>query len=198
MTNKTHKFVTVLMGMLLVLGLALAACAAPAAPVTPPETPPVTPPAAGPVSFPAKTYTNDVYGFSVQYPAEWVERPDMLTTPLHVAVFSVDAFVPGLVMIAFDADAPEDVAWIKSSVIKIKGDMPKVMGDITPVKLADGSQAYTYHIGYVSSSGYEAEGLVKDVDRGAKRIRFMAFTVTSFEPFNQKLYEEILNTVTFK
>ena len=101
-------------------------------------------------------------------------------------------------MIAFDNDGPEDVAWIKSSVIKIKGDMPKVMGDITPVKLADGSQAYTYHIGYVSSSGYEAEGLVKDVDRGAKRIRFMAFTVTSFEPFNQKLYEEILNTVTFK
>ena len=152
----------------------------------------------GNLSVPSKIYTNDTYGFSVEYPAEWVDRPDMLTTPLHVAAFTVSAFVPGLVMIAFDADAPEDVAWIKSSVIKIKGDMPKVMGDITPVKLADGSQAYTYHIGYVSSSGYEAEGLVKDVDRGAKRIRFMAFTVTSFEPFNQKLYEEILNTVTFK
>ncbi len=152
----------------------------------------------GNLSVPSTIYTNDTYGFTVEYPSEWVERPDMLTTPLHVAAFTVSAFVPGLVMIAFDNDGPEDVAWIKSSVIKIKGDMPKVMGDITPVKLADGSQAYTYKIGYVSSSGYEAEGLVKDVDRGAKRIRFMAFTVTSFEPFNQKLYEEILNTVTFK
>jgi len=122
----------------------------------------------------------------------------MLTTPHHVVAFSVSAFVPGIVVIQFDADAPESADWIKSSVGLIGGQSPKVLTDITPVTTQDGSTGYMYQLGYISSSGYQAQGLCLDVDRGAKRIRFMVFTVTEFEPFNETLYEEILSTVKFQ
>jgi len=122
----------------------------------------------------------------------------MLTTPLHVVAFSVSAFVPGIVVIAFDGGATEDEAWIKNSVGLIKGQSPKVLTAITPVQTQDGSSANMYQLGYVSSTGYAAQGLCMDVDRGAKRIRFMVFTVTEFEPFNETLYKEILSTVKFQ
>jgi hypothetical protein len=149
-------------------------------------------------SFESATYTDPTYNFTVQYPKDWVARPDMMTTPYHVAVFSVDAFVPGIAMMAFDADAPESVDWIKNSVTLVKGTSPKVTGEIKETTTPDGSKAYEYKISYIASSGYAAEGWAKDVDRGAKRIRFMVYTVTEFEKFNDALFKEIANTATFK
>jgi hypothetical protein len=122
----------------------------------------------------------------------------MMTTPYHVAVFSVDAFVPGIAIMAFDADAPEGDAWIKNSVSLVKGTSPKLLSAITPALTPDGSAAYVYKIGYIASSGYAAEGYVKDVDRAAKRIRFMVYTVTEFEPFNEAKFKEIADTIVFK
>src|SRR4030042_5043843 len=98
MTKETGKVVTVLVVMSLLLGLALVACtptetvtppAPPEQPATPPpaetpatpppaETPATPPPAAKQLSYEAKTYTNSEYGFSVQYPKEWVDQPQLL------------------------------------------------------------------------------------------------------------------------
>src|SRR4030042_5623091 len=107
MARKSYRLVTVLMVMLLVFGLALVACKAPAEIVTPPAPPAeevqppaeevqppaeevqppaeevqppaeeVQPPAPAELSYPAKTYTNSEYGFSIQYPDSWGERPEI-------------------------------------------------------------------------------------------------------------------------
>jgi hypothetical protein len=221
MANKTYKFVTVLMVMLLVLGLALVACKAPAEKVTPPTppaatppaatppaatppaaTPPATPPAAapaaGPTSYPAATYTNDKYGFSVQYPKDWVERPELVTMPEQLAAFGVAAFVPGVVVYAYDADAPESADWIVASLKKVGNITPKVLSDIKEETLADGTKAYTFKAGYLSASGYDIISYVIDADKAGKRIRANVFTIDAFAPYDEKLASEVAHTLTFK
>jgi hypothetical protein len=220
MTNKTYKFVTILMVMLLVLGLALVACKAPAEPVTPPaapaeeapppaapaeEAPPpaapaveAPPPAAPPAatSYPALTYTNDKYGFSLQYPKDWVARPELVTVPQHLAAFGVSAFVPGVVFYAFDADAPESADWIVSS-FKATGNVdPKVKSDIKEETIS-GSKAYSYMANYISATGYNVLSYCIDVDRGDKRIRVNIFTIDEFAPYDETLASEIAHTLRF-
>ena len=86
MLNKTYRFITVFLVMLLVLGLTLAACGSQEAseteqPAVPSgqqvETPaaqeteePVTPAEEVELSFEAATYTNDEHDFFIQYPAD--------------------------------------------------------------------------------------------------------------------------------
>jgi hypothetical protein len=221
MANKTYKFVTILMVMLLVLGLALVACKAPAKPVTPPAppaatppaatppaatppaaTPPATPPAAptaaGPTSYPAAAYTNDKYGFSIQYPKDWVARPELVTMPEHLAAFGVAAFVPGVVLYAYDADAPESKDWIVASLVKVGNVSPKVTSDIKEETLADGTKAYTYQAGYISATGYDIASYFLDADKDGKRIRVNVFTIDAFAPYDAKLFSEVAHTLTFK
>ena len=198
MIHKTYKLVTVLVAMSLVLGLALAACAAPA-PTTPPVTPPVTPPAAGKTSFESNTYTNDQYGFSIQYPKDWVARPELVTVPgTHLAAFGVEGYVPGVVTYSFAADAPESKEWVVKSFKSTGNTMPKVTSDIKEETLAGGTKAYTYTASYISATGYEVTSYVLDADRGDKRIRVNVFTIETFEPYNEALATEIAHTLTFK
>ncbi len=222
MANKTYKFVTILMVMLLVLGLALVACKAPAETVTPPSStcgdatcsdatcvtppaatppaapPPAAPPAAGPTSYPAATYTNDKYGFSIQYPKDWVARPELVTTPEHLAAFGVAAFVPGVVLYAYDADAPESADWIVASLKKTGNIDPKVKSDIKEETLAGGTKAYTFKAAYISATGYDIISYVLDADKDGKRIRVNIFTIDAFAPYDEKLASEIAHTLTFK
>ncbi len=214
----TSKLVTVLMAMLLVAGLALAACAAPPAPVTPPppEPPVVTPPeplpppppppppppagACEPATLPyaSNTYTNTPYGFSVLYPKDWVERPELVTMPQHLAAFGVSGFVPGIVLYAYDADAPETADWVVSSFKATGNQDPKVKSDIKEETLCDGTKAYTYQAYYISATGYEITSFILDADRGAKRIRVNVFTIDSFDPYDAAKYSEIAHTIRFQ
>jgi branched-chain amino acid transport system substrate-binding protein len=171
---------------------------APTTTTTPTETTTPTAPAGGEVSFPAATYTNDTYGFSVQYPKDWVERPELVTTPYHLAAFGVSGFVPGIVLYAYDADAPETADWIVNSFVLTGNQDPKVKSDITEETLADGTKAYTYKAYYISSTGYEITSYCLDADRGDKRIRVNVFTIDAFDPYNETLYSEIAHTLTFK
>jgi branched-chain amino acid transport system substrate-binding protein len=181
-----------------------AATEAPAAPAEQPAAPPAgeqpaAPPAAGATSFPAKTYTNDQYGFSIQYPQDWVERPELLTAAgIHLAAFGVSGFVPGVVCYAFTADAPESKEWIVKSFKSTGNTMPKVTSDIKEETLADGTKAYTYTASYISATGYEIASYCLDADKGDKRIRVNVFTIDSFEPYNGPLASEIAHTLTFK
>ena len=220
MTNKAYKFATVLMVMLLVLGLTLAACtsqkpaetqppvapaeqpaAAPPAeqPAAPPaEQPAAAPPAAEATSFPAATYTNDKYGFSIQYPKDWVARPELVTTPYHLAAFGVSAFVPGVVTYEFDTPYPETKEGIVQSFTDLKNTMPKLLSDIKEETLPDGTKGYTYKAYYISATGYEINSYCLDTVRDGKQFRVNLFTIDSFEPYNEKLYSEIAHTLTFK
>jgi hypothetical protein len=74
-----------------------------------------------------KEYVNEEYGFSIQYPADWVERPELVTVKdIHLAAFGIEAFVPGVVCYAYDADAPETKEWIVKSFKATGNQVPKV------------------------------------------------------------------------
>jgi len=173
--------------------------AAPAAPAAPPAgEQPAAPPAAAATSYPAATYTNDKYGFSIQYPKDWVARPELVTNPEHLAAFGVSGFVPGVVLYAYDADAPESKDWIVASFAKVGNQSPKLKSDIKEETLAGGIKAYTYKANYISATGYDVLSYCLDADKDGKRIRVNVFTIDAFAPYDEKLGSEIAHTLTFK
>jgi hypothetical protein len=163
-----------------------------------PSTPSPTPQPETQLSFAAKTYTNDKYGFSIQYPDKWVERPELVTVKdIHLAAFGVEAYVPGVVCHAFPADKPESQEWIVKSFKSTGNTKPKVTSDIKEITLSDGTKAYTYKAKYISATGYEVISYCIDADRGDKRIRVNVFTIDSFEHYNEALASEIAHTLRF-
>ena len=174
----------------------------PAAPETPAVPPageePAAPPAAGATSYAAATYTNDKYGFTIQYPKDWVERPELITTPFHLAAFGVSGFVPGVIAVEFDTPYPETKEGVVQSYTDMKNQSPKLLSDIKEETLADGTKGYTYKAYYISASGYESTAYVLDTVRDGKQFRVYTFTIDSFAPYDEKLSSEIVHTLTFK
>jgi len=226
MLNKTYKFVTVFMAVLLVLGLALMACAkqeppeteepsAPPAqteePVAPPaqtEEPSAPPaqteePAAPPaqteeqpeLSYQAKTYTNDEHGFSIQYPKDWVERPDILQSTV-VAAFGVPGFIPGVSLSVRDADAPLTADWIVAANTA-EGNSAVKVSNLKETTLADGTPAFQYESSF-SSGGYDIVSFATSTDKDGKRIRATVWTIDAFSPYNEELFSEIAKTLSVK
>jgi hypothetical protein len=222
-----HKFVMVSMVMLLVLGLGLAACGAPteiqppptsqpeqpAAPPSQPEQPsappsqpaappsqpeqPSAPPAAKQLTYEAKTYTNSQYGFSVQYPKEWVERSELINKTV-VAAFGVAAAIPGISISVADADGPLTADWIVAQTNSLPDTSEgKVTSDIAPTTLDDGTSAFQYTLEYkYQMFAIKSFGVAADKD--GKRIRAWVWTIDSFSPYDETLFSEITHTLSFK
>jgi len=169
----------------------------PATTPTPSQTPAPPPPAA--LSFKAKTYTNDKYGFSIQYPSNWVDRPDVVgASPFNVASFTVPNFIPGVGASVFPADAPVTKDWAVKALTSLGNADSKVVGDVTEGTLADGTtKAYTCQIKYTSATGYEVLGYMLVADKGSDRITVRYYTIDAFEPYNAKLASEIVHTLRF-
>ena len=207
MANKTYKFVTILMVMLLVLGLTLAACKSqtpaetvtpPAETVTPPaEQPPATPPAAHQLTYTAKTYTNSQYGFSIQYPDNWVERPEIAVGTI-VAAFGVPGFVPGVSASVRDADAPMTADWVVAADTAEGNTDVKVTSPLTETTLDDGTPAVQYTQAYVSSGGYAIVAFAISTDKNGKRIRASVWTIDAFSPYDEALSSEVTHTLSVK
>jgi len=168
----------------------------PAAPAEPTE--PAAP--AGATSFKASTYANDKYGFSIQYPSAWAERPELVTTPMHVAALGVPAFIPGVVICRFDTTEPISEDWIKQSFKDLGNQQFKIKSDLKEVTLADGTKGTTYEASYLSATNYEILSYQIDADKGDNRIRLILFTIDAFDPYKDRaaLFAEIANTLTFK
>ncbi|MCJ7515754.1 MAG: hypothetical protein MUO89_07305 [Dehalococcoidia bacterium] len=226
MTKETGKVVTVLMVMSLVLGLALVACTpteivTPAAPSEQPatqppaetpatqppaetpaaqppaETPATTPPAAKQLTYEAKTYTNSEYGFSVQYPKDWVERTD-LVNKIVVAAFSISGFIPGMSISVADASAPLTADWIVAQTNSLPETSDgKVTSDITPTTLDDGSPAFQYTLKY-NFQTFEIVAFGVAADKDGKRIRAFVWTIDAFSPYDETLFSEIAHTLSLK
>lgn len=190
MTNKVYKLATVLMVMLLILGLTLAACkAAPAQP------------AAGPsggkqLSYQPKTYTNSQYGFSIQYPKDWVERPDIVNGTI-IAAFGVAGFVPGVSLSVRDADAPLTADWIVAANTVEGNKGVKVTSAVTPTTLNDGTPAFQYVSSFMSGQ-YAIDSFATSTDKGGKRIRATVWTISDFSPYDEALFSEIAHTLSVK
>jgi hypothetical protein len=198
--------------MLLVLGLALVACKSqtpaetvtpPAETVTPPAetvTPPaetVTPPAAGTLSFTPATYTSDKYGFSIQYPKDWVERTELVNKTV-VAAFGVSGGIPGMSISVADADAPLTADWIIAQTNSLPDTSSgKVTSDITPTTLDDGTPASQYTLKY-NYQAYEIKAFGVSADKDGKRIRAFVWTIDSFSPYDEALFSEIAHTLSVK
>jgi branched-chain amino acid transport system substrate-binding protein len=168
-------------------------------PAAPPAEEPAAPPAAGALPFEAASYTNAEYGFSIQYPKEWVARPDVVTVPaIHKAAFAVEGFVPGVVCCVYDKPEPETKEWIVKSFKATGNQVPKVTSDIKEITLSDGSKAYQYMAKYVSATGYEVTSYCVDADKGDKRIRVNAYSVDSLEPYNEAQASAVALSLTLK
>ena len=157
-------------------------------------------PAEGETSFKAKTCTNDEYGFSIQYPDRWEERPELVTTDKHVAAFGVPAFIPGVVICRFDTTEPVTADWITQSFQELGNQQFKLTSDLEEITLPDGTPATTYEASYVSATGYEILSYQIDADSGDNRIRLILFTIDAFDPYadNKATFEEVAQTLTFK
>jgi hypothetical protein len=213
MTNKTYRFVTVIMVMLLVLGLALVACKSqtpaetvtppaetvtpPAETVTPPAEQPATPPAAGTLSFTPATYTSDKYGFSIQYPKDWGENTG-LVNEIVVAAFSASAGLPGVSLSVADADGPLTADSIVAQINSLPSHSgAQVTSDITPTTLADGTPASQYALTY-KFQAYEIKAFGVSADKDGKRIRAWVWTIDSFSPYDEALFSEVAHTLSVK
>ena len=173
----------------------------PAAPAEPTEpTEPAAPAAGVETSFKAKTYANDEYGFSIQYPDRWEERPELVTTDMHVAGFGVPAFIPGVVICRFDTTEPITADWITQSFQDLGNQNFKVLSDLEETTLPDGTAATVYEASYVSATGYEILSYQVDADEGDNRIRLILFTIDAFDPYadNKATFEEVAQTLTFE
>lgn len=146
--------------------------AAPVAPVTP-----VAPVEGIATSFESKMYTNDEYGFSIQYPKGWDTRPELVTTDYHVAAFGVPAFIPGVVICRFDTAEPISADWISQSFKDLGNQNFKIRSDLAETTLTDGTSATTYEATYLSATNYEVRSFNMDADKGDNRIRLIVFTI---------------------
>jgi hypothetical protein len=202
MLSKTYKFVTVLMVMLLVLGLALVACKSKSAEtVTPPAaqqaTPPAaTPPAAQQLTYTAKTYTNSEYGFSIQYPKDWVARPEIVNGTL-IAAFGVPGFVPGVSLSVRDADAPMTADWVVVANTAEGNTDVKVTSPPAETTLFDGTPAIQYTSSFMSGQ-YAIVSFATSTDKNGKRIRATVWTIDAFSPYDEALFSEIAHTLSVK
>jgi len=227
MRNKTYKFATVFMVVLLVLGLALVACtkqgpveteepsappaqteepAAPPAQTEEPAAPPAQTeePAAPPaqqveppeLSYTAKTYTNDEYGFSIQYPKDWVERPEILQSTI-IAAFGVPGFIPVVALSVRDADAPLTADWIVAANTA-EGNSGVKVSDLKETTLADGTPAFQYTSSYFSADGYDLVSFATSTDKDGKRIRATVSTIEAFSPYDEAFFSEIAKTLSVK
>lgn len=203
--------------ILLVSGLGLVACEAPTAikpPVGQPEQPaappaqtqqPATPPSqatqpttptAKQLSFEAKTYTNDKYGFSIQYPKEWVPRNELINE-IVVAAFGVGAAVPGMSISVADANAPLTADWIVAQANSLPDTSKGNVTSFTPTTLNDGTPAFKYALTY-NYQAFEIKSFGIAADKDGKRIRAWVWTIDAFYPYNENLFSEIVHTLSFK
>jgi len=196
MLNKTCKFVTVLMVMLLVLGLTLTACKSKSAETVTPPAETVTPSAAPELSFKAKTYTNSEYGFSIQYPKDWVERPEIAKGSLIIA-FGVPGFVPGVSMSVRDASEPMTADWVVAANTAEGNTNVKVTSPPVETTLFDGTPAVQY-VSSFTSGQYDIVSFAISTDKNGKRIRATVWTIDAFSPYDETLFSEISHTLSVK
>jgi len=163
---------------------------------SPTITPPTAPPAAVKTSYPAATYTNDNYGFSIQYPNDWVEQP-LLVNETVAAAFGVAGFIPGMSISVADADGPLTADWIVAETNSLPDTSGgTVTSDITPTTLDDGTPAFQYTLKYDYQT-HEIQAFGVSTDRNGKRIRAWVWTINAFAIYDETLFSEIAHTLTF-
>lgn len=166
----------------------------PAKPAT--TTPPATPATTAPViktSYEAKTYANDKYGFSFQYPASMT----VAATPkgTYNVFEAADAMgVPGCNVGIYDTDKLDEQA-VENTASTGGSDLKEV--STKEVTLADGKTKAKLQETACKSSGYDISIISMGVDMpGGKSMSVAYYSLKDM--IDLKVAEEVVNTLVFK
>lgn len=165
-------------------------------PTTLPPTTPPAPPAASPAiktSYEAKTYTNDKYGFSFQYPAAMTAAPE---PKAKYGVFEAaePMAVPAVSASVLDTDKVE--AQSEESLKSVGGSDIKTVST-TDITLADGkTKAKLTELAW-KSSGYDITTWSVAVDKGDGKTVSVSYTSLK-DMIDTKVAQECVKTLVIK
>lgn len=189
MLNKTRGLMLSFILILLMMGITLPACTCQA----PTETPP-TPPTqgvGGALTFEAAEYSNADYGFSVQYPKDWVQQS--LTEPTTVFLAAAPKRAPALSISIRDevtfAEALTASLMLAGSNVNIVTERPTTLADGTPA---------TEAIVKWKVQNLGADTFALGVQKDSKWIVVAVTTVSLLSRYNEALFSEITHTLQFK
>ncbi len=191
MLNKTYKFGIAFIVMLIVLGLTLPACTC----QQPTETgEPSTPPGQqveGALSFNAAEYVNAEYGFSLEYPEEWLEQPSEEPTTVFYA--ASEKRVPALAISVMDgatfAEALTVTLSLAGSDINVVTERASTLADGTPA---------TEAVVKWKVQNFGAETFVLGVQKDDKWLIVYITTVPLLAKYNEALFSEVAHTLQLK
>ena len=149
------------------------------------------------LSFTPATYTNDEYGFTIQYLDNWTQT-DPPSIDSYIVQFADAAYnVPGFYIIALDASEADTLEEALALGVEDPATDVQSTGEAT---MSDGTAVTTAWFFYKSESGTgtdleaEAYGFVKD----DKWLILVVYTIGSYWPMADQYPDEILSTWTFE
>ncbi len=203
--TKTRLTVYVLIVMSLVFMLLLAGCAA-KTPATEPEVPEeeagapeeteeIAEPEPFVPSFEAKEYVNSDYGFTVKYPAAWVENEVSEGSTIVYYVVSEDK-VP-LMFIDIDEAASFEEA-LEGAIETAEGSKVKI-DSTKAVKLVGGADATRaiFKFNHPAVPLIALDAIAIGSQKDGKWVTVVVATLGAIYEFDEALFTEIVSTLTF-
>lgn len=168
-------------------------------PATPPTAPPPTPPSPPPsapaapikTSYAAKTYTNDEYGFSFQYPSSMVVGKPTAKYSVFAAADAMQVPAVGASVLDTAKVAEQTEEGLKS----VGGSDVKTVSD-EPTTLADGKTKGSFSLLTWKSSGYNVSTYSVAFEKGDKTISVSYTSLTDM--IDAKVAKEVVYTLTPK
>lgn len=199
--SRVAIFVLILTSLLLMLSLA--GCAS-ETPVAEPETPAggAEAPEAGeaepePVvpSFEASKYVDTEYGFSVQYPAVWVENP--VTEGSTIALYVVSEDRVPLMFVNVDKAATFEEA-LEGAITAAEGSNVEIDSQ-EEVRLAGGINATRAIFKFKHPDApFALDAMVLGTQKDGQWITIVVATLGLISKFDEPLFTEIVSTLSFE
>lgn len=147
----------------------------------------------GYLSFVPAVYVNSEYGFSVKYPNDWVERPELEDADTPFAA-GIPAFVPDMTVTISPADG---LSWSQSLTAGLEADGCTNVQVISQAEttLCGGAPATEGRVTYITQTGYEANSFWLGAQKGGNWIKIQVFTIDAFSPYDEALFSEIAHTL---
>ena len=158
----------------------------------PGEQPAVKPPSEGGLSSETAVYRDADYGFSVEYPKDWVQKETKGSQVLYAAAPDrVPVITASIRNEAAFADA-------LSSALKEAGNVNIKLGPEGQATLSDGTPATQVKLTFKVSAGYPAEALSLGVQKNGKWVLVTVTTVTLLLPYDEAKFSEITHSLKFE
>lgn len=180
--------------LLITAGACAPAATAPSAPAPAAANPTITP-ADSDAPFPAQTYTNDEYKFSIKYPKDWTIRDNEWEYQIFTAKTAA-VNLPGLTITVYpESGVDKQKEQIEAYYAKRHAKDLK-WGTVEDYTLPDGTKGKLLGWTYIWPGGYELESYTLAVEHGGKWITFGITGVQGLMDY--QACKDIFNTLKFK